>query len=112
MRPEVALAGKPINAPKTSPPIASAPLPARNAVGVTRLFIPAASSFVRTDSTVVFGFSLRTKPASESAAGATTRSRNCGRWTVATRRKRPYVAARCSESERSRAENVANSPTK
>src|SRR5919204_5879363 len=104
--------GSPIIAPKTSPPIASAPLAARKAFTETRSVIPAARSFSRTDSTVVFGFSFRTKPASESAAGSRTRSLNCGRWTVATRRKRPYVAARWSESARWRAENVAYSATK
>src|SRR2546423_2973144 len=104
--------GRPISAPKTSPAIASAPLAARKACTVTRSVIPAASSFTRTDSTVVFGFSLRTKPASDSAAGLRTRSLNCGRCTVATRRKRPYVAARWSESARWRDENVAYSATK
>src|SRR2546429_5063329 len=104
--------GRPINAPKTSPPIASAPLAARKAFTDTRSLIPAARSLTRTESTVVFGFSLRTKPASESAAGLRTRSLNCGLWTIAVRRKRPYVAARWSESERWRAENVAYSATK
>src|SRR5437588_7872758 len=104
--------GRPIRAPKASPPIASAPLAARKAFTDTRSLIPAARSLTRTDSTVVFGFSFRTKPASESAAGLRTRSLNCGRCATATRRKRPYVAARWSESERWRAENVAYSATK
>src|SRR5919202_174744 len=111
-RPIAGPEGRPTSAPKTSPPIASAPLAARKAFTEMRSVIPAARSFARTDSTVVFGFSLRTKPASDSAAGLTTRSLNCGRCMVATRRKRPYVAARWSESARWRAENVAYSATK
>jgi hypothetical protein len=51
---------KPNRAPKTSPAIASAPLPARNCVGVMRLPRPEASSFSRTASMLIFGFSLRT----------------------------------------------------
>src|SRR5919202_395200 len=111
-KPSAAPDGRPTRAPKPSPPTASAPLAARKAFTVTRSVMPAARSLWRTDSTVVLGFSLRTKPASDSAAGFTTRSRNCGRWTVATRRKRPYVVARWSESARCRAANVAYSATK
>src|SRR5919204_237949 len=110
-KPMAAPEGGPIGGPKTSPPIASAPLAARKAFTETPSVIPAARSLSRTDSTVAFGFSLRTKPASESAAGLRTRSLNWGRSTVATRRKRPYVAARWSELARWRAENVAYSAT-
>src|SRR5919201_1122446 len=111
-RPIAGPEGRPTRAPKTSPPIASAPLAARKAFTDTRSVIPAARSFSRTESTVAFGFSFSTQPASESAAGLRTRSLNCGRCATAARRKRPYVAARWSESERWREENVAYSATK
>src|SRR5919199_1039902 len=104
--------GSPIRAPKTRPPIASAPLAARKAFTDTRSVIPAARSLSRTASAVALGVSFGKKPASESAAGLSTRSLNCGRCTVATRRKRPYVAARWSELARWRAEKVAYSATK
>ena len=44
-----------MRAPKPRPPIASAPLPARKAFGEMRSLRPAARSFIRTASTLVFG---------------------------------------------------------
>src|SRR5919198_1879803 len=111
-RPIAAPEGRPTRARKPRPPIASAPLAARKAFTEMRSVIPAARSFARTESAVAFGFSFNTHPATESAAGLRTRSLNCGRCTAAVRRKRPYVAARWSESARCREENVAYSATK
>ena len=55
------------------------PCAARNAVGETVRPMPAASSLMPTDSTVLRGLSLSATRASQSRVGRITRSRNCTR---------------------------------